>query len=195
MEKRSIKQSFKLSIVLLVLVISACTQKKEKETPAPTEVTLQQSQDMYSTEFLNMLNVLTEIRAGRAEQLAASIENSIPAHLGQIATFNESALKTVSFYSSELFYKKQGKMPPVEFETHFKQAEIDAKTVLSDSCYDLLPVCAEVDCIPWPTSLRPVNLDSPNPEGWHYIKDSHCGMDWPKIWIGCGPPVNGPACY
>lgn len=187
------------SIILMTFVLTACSQKKEKKNDegkaSDSEITLQDSQDLYSMQFLNMINVLSEIRAGRSEQLAASIENSIPAYLKQIAGFNEASLKTVSFYTADLFYQKEDKTPPAEFEHYFTMAAVNAKQVLSKDCYDLLSICTAPGCTPLPTSLRPVNIDSPNPAGWHYIVDSNCGFSWPKIWnLGCGPPINGPAC-
>lgn len=199
MKKQSLVQMLglpaKLLLIAMVLIIFSCSPKEEKVKPGDMEMTLQESQDLYSAEFLNMMNVLSEIRAGRAAQLAASIESSIPQYLTQISGFNESTLKTVSFYNANLYYLKQDKTPPSEFESQIKQAQIDSKTVLSDDCYDLFPACVAPGCIPWPTSLRPVNINSPNPEGWRYIKNSNCGIAWPRIWRGCGPPVNGPACY
>jgi hypothetical protein len=187
--------SAKLLLITVGLIIFSCSPKDEKVKSGDMEMTLQESQDLYSAEFLNMLNILSEIRAGRAEQLASTIESSIPQYLTQISGFNESAFKTVSFYNASMFYMKQDKTPPAEFEAQIKQAMIDSKTVLSDDCYDLFPTCVAVNCVPWPTSLRPVNINSPNPEGWRYIKNSHCGIAWPKVWRGCGPPINGPACY
>ena len=35
----------------------------------------------------------------------------------------------------------------------------------------------------------------PDPMGWKYIVDSHCGFKWPKFWkLSCGAPIGLVAC-
>lgn len=189
------------AFVMLIFAVATCSPKKpdvdtgDEDEPCEDALTLQQIQDMYAMDFINMMNILYEIQSGRTEQLYTSIAGAIESNLAHMTDFEESSLKTVSFYVAAKYYEKAGKPMPAAFEYHFGMAMENAKRELSDDCYKLLDVCPGANCIAWPTSLRPVDLENQDDYGWHYLKKSHCGMKWPKIWKECGPPLNAVACY
>lgn len=150
---------------------------------------LQETEMMYLREYLNMAEVFRQIKSGNAEVLAKQIEESMPAYLKRINTFESPNMKSAGFIVAGNLANKYGLVLPADIVSGIKEAEKTAGKVLSDDCYDLME-CTAPGCVAWPTSLRAANVNSPNIMGWHYIKDSHCGFSWPKFWkLECGPPI------
>src|SRR5437016_13229777 len=57
-------------------------------------------QNDYAAQVLNLIHVASEIRAGRANQLVESIEDSLPDYLTSMAGFTKSPAKTATFYAA-----------------------------------------------------------------------------------------------
>jgi len=151
------------------------------------------SQYEYTMDVLNLINVAREIRAGHGKQLAENIENSLPEHLKMISKFKKTPLMKAPFLLTNVLYISAKKQIPRSISNLIKKYGMSADQVLSDDCYDLLSVCGGGRwCWPLPTSLRPVDVDSPNPYGWHYIVGSGCG--WNLRGNPCGEPVTGAVC-
>lgn len=201
--------SFLICLLYAAGIFSSCTNRSDNGTNAEKDKlidslknviaqqeapTLAEAEDFYSMQFLSTLNTLSEIRANRSNQLADRIESSLPDYLAHISTFNSSTMKTASFYIAGEYYKEVKKTPPAELSEHFEMA-VKVPRVLSDSCYEEIKCNGGKGCVPWPTSLRAVDITKPNVMGWRYIVGSHCGFAWPKFWKpNCGQPVTGAAC-
>ena len=185
-----------LMMIQSFMVLVACnTREREKEIPIGENITQKDVEDMYSMQFLNMVNILRQIKSGNAEILVKEIESSIPVYLKHINTFEDSDLKAVSFYSAEIYYKSSAISPPSGFEIPFQHSREKAGEILSKDCFELLSLCTAPGCTPLPTSLRPVDINRPNVSGWHYIVGSNCGVKWWRFWRpGCGPPLTGLPC-
>ena len=199
-----------LSILLLVFYpVGAWTQQDSLiadklsivfDSPQSGELPDGETQNDYVAQVLNLVNVASEIRAGRANQLAESIESSLPDYLTSMAGFTTTPAKTAAFYAASRLLQTSKKPVPAGLQKLLNQAKAGAKQVLSEKCYELLLVCKEKGCIPIPTSLRPVDVNKVDPMGWHYLVDSHCGFkNWKrwKFWQfgqGCGPPLGITAC-
>jgi hypothetical protein len=179
---------FGLSFIMLGgLVLSCTTQGPQPEVPEG--ISQAETEDMYVREFLNMAEVYRQIREGQAELLAKQIEAAMPAYLKRINTFERSTMKSAGFIVAGTLVKKYNIALGAELNSSIEEAEEVAGQVLSDDCYDLLD-CRAPGCVPWPTSLRGANVNSPNIMGWHYVKDSYCGFSWPKFWkLECGQPI------
>jgi hypothetical protein len=168
--------------------------------PQPGEVPDTETQNDYAAQVLNLINAAGEIHAGRGNQLVEFIENSLPAYLNNMAGFKSSPLKTATFNAAGRLLRSLNKVVPADLQGLIADAGAKAKEVLSDDCYELLPICKEKGCIPIPTSLRPVDVKKVDPMGWHYLVGSNCGFkNWKrwKFWQfgqGCGPPLGITAC-
>ena len=155
----------------------------------------QDTQEIYSRQLLDLLNVASEIRAGRAEQLAERIELSLEGHLNVMMEFDENIFKTATFHLANLHYESSGNEAPENLKVMLSKSTIAMKQVLSDDCYAPVTCTGGADCHKWPTSLTAVDPDTPDPMGWHYIKGSHCGFHWPRFWKpACGQPLGLTAC-
>ncbi|HTD38244.1 MAG TPA: hypothetical protein VK669_12070 [Candidatus Limnocylindrales bacterium] len=143
----------------------------------------------YTFEVLSLLHAAREIRAGRGAQLAASIEARAVDHLAPIVGFAESTFTIAALYLGGVVLQSSPQPVPKNVFAALRGARGKVKQVLSAGCFDLT-TCKAAGCVPWPTSLRPANVNAPNPLGWHYIVGSHCGFSWPKFWkLDCGPPI------
>jgi len=146
-------------------------------------------QTQHALRVISLLHIAREVKAGRAEQVAASIRASAADYLTPMLAFDHTNLWIGAFYLGDVLYRSSGEPPPSHLAAALKGGREKIKEVLSDGCFDLT-VCKENGCVKWPTSLQPVNVNAPNPMGWHYIVGSHCGFSWPKFWkLDCGQPV------
>jgi hypothetical protein len=164
---------------------------KPKPKSAGT-VSLAAAQNTYSMQVLSLIHVAREIRKGRAEELASSIEASLATHLRRMSEFPEAPVTTAAFYTAGLLYRATETKTPAGLATPISTAGTKIKQAVSEECFELLDVCAcGAGCVPWPTSLRPVNVNKQSEVGWHYIVNSHCGFSWPKFWrLDCCQPIG-----
>ena len=129
----------------------------------------QKSQDIYAMGVLNLVNIARQIRAGRAEQLADEIENSLLEYLEQMVNFRETSLTRVTIYAASKLFRFSKKEVSGNVRQLLSSSSEKVQGDLSNDCYKLLSVCnGGKGCVPWPTSLRPVDVDTPDPMGWRY---------------------------
>jgi hypothetical protein len=174
----------------------------EKEEPtmqdaAGTRVSpeTREGQHLYEMDVLNLIHIASEIRAGRAEQLAKRIEDALPEYLREMETFEESSFRTLAFYETGQLYATSKCRIPQDLEGPIETAEARVGEVLSDDCFAETVCNGGVDCHRWPTSLPDIDVNTPDPMGWHYILHSHCGFHWPRFWrLDCGVPKGLKAC-
>jgi hypothetical protein len=159
------------------------------------QASVREEQDGFAWQVISLISVAQDIRAGRAEDLAARIEDMLPTYLEVMADFDDSALRTVAFYAAGLLYAESRKQPPEWMSHVIGTAKTDISQVLSEDCFEEMRCKPGKGCVPWPTSLRAVDVSRPSPMGWRYIVDSHCGFSWPKFWKpACGAPIGLVAC-
>ncbi|HEY6326818.1 MAG TPA: hypothetical protein VIW73_09950 [Candidatus Cybelea sp.] len=143
----------------------------------------------YTMELLSLLHAAREIQAGRGSQLASWIEQNTSDHIASMLNFDESNLTIATHYLAGVVLQSANQPVPSNVAAALKLGREKVNQVLSAGCFDLT-ACKAAGCVPWPTSLRPANVNAPNPMGWHYIVGSHCGFSWPKFWkLDCGPPI------
>ncbi len=150
---------------------------------------------VYTRQVLDLLVVARDIREGRTEDLADRIESTLEGHLSQMMKFQESPNKTACFYLADELYAASDKKAPETLKSALAESKTALKQILSKDCFAEASCGGGVDCHKWPTSLRPVDPDTPDVMGWHYIIGSHCGFSWPFFWKrDCGLPLGLKAC-
>jgi hypothetical protein len=156
------------------------------------QVSMEDIEHNYAMQVVNMVNIARQIRGGHAETLAKEIEDTLPNLLNHMLGFKETPLKAATLYAAGKLFKYSKKIIPDELARHIAIARKKQGEVLSDGCFEKLPICTGgFGCVPWATSLRPVDVTKPNPNGWRYIIGSHCGWSWVKPWgPGCGEPLG-----
>jgi hypothetical protein len=151
--------------------------------------------EMYAMEVLNLVNIVEEIRAGRAKQLANDIENSLSEYLTHMKDFKETPLKAITFYAVSLLFKSSKRKVPNKLRRLMTKYQDKAQEELEPDYYELQTICGGGwRCIPKVTSLRPVDLTKKTTMGWRYSKDVLCGLKWPKLKTQCGAPLGLVAC-
>jgi hypothetical protein len=101
----------------------------------------------------------------------------------------------MAFYAAGRLYEESGEEVPRDIRRHIDHAAELAQQHLSEDCYAETHCGGGVDCHRWPTSLPDIDPSTPNPMGWRYIIDSHCGFHWPRFWkLDCGQPKGLVAC-
>jgi hypothetical protein len=173
-------------------------RKKIRAPKRAAAVTLREAQDMYAMQVLSLIYVAREIRKGRADELANTIEEALAGYLARISSFRETSLTTATYYTAGLLYKSAKKRIPRGLSKYISRAQRRIRAEVSEDCYELTTcttVACVAGCVPWPTSLRPVDVNKPSPVGWHYILNSHCGFHWPKFWkLDCCEPIGITQC-
>ena len=167
------------------------------QAPPPSEVADQPTQDQYSMQVYSLVNVASEIQHGRAKRLAGSIQGDLPGHLKRMADFRPTPLKKAVFLAAARLFKASAMSVPSDLRSTMAAGLAGGGQAVSAGCFKLLSICSTKNCIPLPISLRPVDVNAPDPMGWHYLLGSHCGVKgwkgW-KFWQGCGEPVGVTAC-
>ena len=152
-------------------------------TPVNTE-------QMYAMHVVDLVNIARQIRDGHGEEVAARIEEGMPAYLAAMRGFAESHLKTATFYAAGKLLKKSGVRLTRALAALVDRYSRRQHEALSKDCHKLARCGGGWRCIPWPTSLRPVDPNRTDPVGWRYIVDSKCGFKFPDAWKLCGNPLG-----
>lgn len=184
------------SATLLLFCFVFASVGLNQQTP-PTDTADQPTQDQYTMQVYSLVNVASEIQRGKGEQLASSIQGDLPGHLKRMAGFRPSPLKKAVFQSARQLFRASHMAMPADLKSTMANGLAGGGQALSAGCFKLLPICSTTKCIPLPISLRPVDVNAPDPMGWHYLIGSHCGVKgwkgW-KFWQGCGEPLGVTAC-
>jgi hypothetical protein len=157
---------------------------------SPGVMTKQEAEEFFSMQVLSMMNVAAEIRAGHCQQVLDRIEESLPANLEQMTSFEDSPVKVAVLNAAIKSYKASGKPVPAFLASIADRVRAAALGVESKDCFAFKKCsCFKV------TSPEGVDVNTPDPNGWHYIIGSHCGFHWPKIWkMDCGEPTAVDPC-
>lgn len=152
------------------------------------------SQQLYAMMVLSLVNVARQIRGDQGDELASHVEGNMARYLEVMLDFDDTPLTIATFYAAGKLLEEAGEEAPSRITERVKELSGVQERVLSEKCFKPLSVCAATDpnCVPWPTSLRPVDTDEEQPyTGWRYITGSHCGFSWPNFWdLDCGEPLG-----
>lgn len=168
-----------------------------KPIPPPETAPVEKDyQIAYALQVLTLISVAQDIRAGRASDLLQVIEDGLPAYLTTMVSHTDSSYRTVALHTGGQLYGPDAiKRFGPQVMASIQEAGTKLNQVLSDGCFKEIRCDGGKGCVPWPTSLRAVDVNTPDPMGWKFIVGSHCGFSWPKFWnLDCGPPVALVAC-
>jgi hypothetical protein len=149
--------------------------------------------EMYALALAERFHILREVKAGRIAEVEKTILRSLPQQTLALAEkFNRSPFVIRVLQIARQYYEKDP-APPQQLMAALTNLPPKSK---AKACYDLVLVCTgdgTPGCTPVVTSLRPVNLKSPNPDGWE--AGSACA--WKRrwwSWAACGDPLGIDVC-
>jgi len=152
---------------------------------SPGGMTKKEAEEFFSMQVLSMMNVAAEIRAGRCQKVLEGIEESLPANLELMTSFEDTPTKMAILDAAIKSYRTSGRPLPPFLQNISARVQQAAFGATSKDCFAF----KKCSCFKlW--SPEGVDVNKPDPYGWHYIIDTHCGFHWPKIWnYDCGEPV------
>ncbi|HLK16232.1 MAG TPA: hypothetical protein VKT78_15610 [Fimbriimonadaceae bacterium] len=195
-----IATSFLLGVALTLAVTAFSRTRQNTPTGSDqltraTFINNAEYQDGFTLQVLNLVNVAQRIRSGHAPQLENDIAHTLPQYLRFMENFGDTPTRTATFYVAGNLFKASNITVPADLQRQIALANAKAKQVLSKDCFQQISCIPGAGCVPWPTSLKPVNPKVLDPQGWHYIQGSHCGFSWPKFWkLECGEPIGLTPC-
>jgi len=183
------KHRAQMWVVLLgSLLLPAVAKAADK--PAPTggrAKAVAQFEQLYIERVLDQINVAREIRAGRGNQLADRIEHALPRYLKAMRDFKDSRNKNAAYYNAAQHLKSVKVELAPDVRALVDQYSAKVSVVRDQGCYALTDQCGDENCVAVPTSLRPIDPNTPDPNGWQCSDPgSHCGASKNFPYWPCG---------
>ena len=149
-----------------------------------------QFEESYAISTLGQIHVAGELAGGRSDELAASIAEAIPEYVKAMNSVHAGGQWAADVnLAAKAYYERSSRPVPASIESFLSAVSLEV--FAARKCYDLQSICTtDPKCIPIATSLRPVNLASPNPQGW--LPGGKCGGK--KSGKTCGAPLGIAAC-